>query len=228
MEQNRRQARMDRRKAEQRRNQMRWLAYIVIAAVVLTAILIYANQVRTPDIREYTQANGNQLGDPNAPVSLVEYADFQCIHCYNFYAQTQELVIENHVETGEVFYELRVIGIGGQESLDSAEAAYCAADQNKFWEYHDAVFANYSSGNSGGYTESRLIDFGETVGLDLDQFASCLASDEKLAVIDQYYADAQADSIGGTPAFLLNGQVLAGGNLPYVQLQAAIETALGQ
>lgn len=228
MEKNRRQARVDRRIAEQRRKQVRWLAYIVVAAVVVTAILIFANQVRTPENRLYTQKNGNQLGDPNAPVSLVEYSDFQCIHCFNFYSQTEETVIQNHVETGEVLFELRIVGFLGQESVASAEAAYCAADQNLFWEYHDVVFANYSSGNKGGYAESRLINFAETAGLDLDAFTTCLDSDEKLTLIEQYHADAQASGVAGTPGFVLNGQLLPGGNLPYIQLQEAIQAALGQ
>lgn len=228
MDKSRRQARLDRRKAEQRRSQMRWLIYIVIAAVLVTVALILTNQVRAPEDREYTQKNGNQLGDPNAPLTLVEYVDFQCIHCYNFFAQTQDTVVENHVETGEILYEMRVMDYLGAESQTSAEAAYCAADQNLFWEYHDVVFANYSSGNRGGYSESRLIEFAATAGLDTAQFTSCLESDEKLAVLEQNRADALASGVSGTPAFVLNGEVLAGGNLPYVQLQAAIQAALGQ
>ena len=228
MDKSRRQARLDRRKAEQRRNQMRWLVYIVVAAVVVTAVLIFANRVRTPEERQYTQKNGNQLGDPDASLTLVEYADFQCIHCYNYFAQTQVTVIENHVDTGEILYELRIMDYGGVESQASAEAAYCAADQNLFWEYHDVVFANFSSGNNGGYSESRLIEFATTAGLDTAQFTNCLESDEKLAVLEQNRADALASGVSGTPAFVLNGELISGGNLPYIQLQQAIQAALGQ
>ena len=156
MEKSRRQARLDRRKADQRKNQVRWLIYIVVGAIAVTALLVFANRPNAPVERTYTNKDGNVLGAANAPVTLVEYADFQCIHCYNYYNDTEHDLIDQYVSTGQVIYEIRFVDFLGPESGAAAEAAYCAADQNMFWEYHDIVFANYSSGNVGGYSEAQI------------------------------------------------------------------------
>jgi protein-disulfide isomerase len=97
-----------------------------------------------------------------------------------------------------------------------------------FWEYHDILFANYSSGNVGGYSEGRLITFAESLGLDVDAFSSCLESGEKAAVIETNLEAAQSDGVTGTPSLVLNGQLLQGGALSYAALSAALDAALGQ
>lgn len=228
MEKSRRQARLDRRKADQRKTQIRWLIYILVGAVVVTALLVFANRPNAPVERTYTNKDGSVLGAADAPVTLVEYADFQCIHCYNYYNDTQHDLIDQYVSTGQVRYEVRFVNFLGAESGAAAEATYCAADQNMFWEYHDVVFANYSSGNVGGYSVTRLTTFAESIGLDMDAFSSCLESGEKAAVIEANLAAAQADGVTGTPSLVLNGQLLQGGALSFEALSAAIEAAVAQ
>lgn len=225
MDRSKRQARLERKQSEQRRNQLKWLGLIVVAAVALTALLVFGGQARTGRDHNYSQKSGNQLGDPDAPVLIQEFADFQCIHCYNFYDQTELTLIENHVETGEVLYELNLVDFLGAESAAAAEAAYCAADQNLFWEYHDAVFANYSQGNNGGYTRDRLIAFAESLDMNVGAFTQCLQSGEKAAVVAQGRQDAADLGVTGTPSFIVNGTLL-GGNVPYDQLVEAISNAL--
>lgn len=224
--QSRREARQGRKRAQQRQSQMRWLAFISIAAVVVAGVLIISSQVRAPNTEHsYTDKKGNQLGDPDAPVLIVEYADFQCTHCRNFFATTESLLIENHVESGEVFFEYHLVDFLGPESALSAEAAYCAADQNMFWEYHDVVFSNFSTGNTGGYSEKRLIDFAESLDMDIARFTDCLRSGEKAEQVAESEALAAAQGVTGTPSFVINGLVLEG-NQPYAALQEAIEAAL--
>jgi len=228
MDKSKRQARLDRQRSEKRKGQMRWLIYTVIAAVGVTALLIFSGQVRTPNVEhDYSEKNGNQLGDSGAPVTIVEYGDFQCSHCLNFFNSTESQLITNHVETGEAFFEYRAVGFLGPESILSAEAAYCAADQNMFWEYHDVVFSNFSTGNSGGYNESRLLEFGETLEMDQAAFAACLSSGEKTAQVEAYRAEAAADGVTGTPGFIVNGTLL-NGNRPYSDFVTIIEAAIGQ
>ena len=227
MDKSKREARLERKRAAKRRVQTRWIAFTVIAAVGLAALLIFSGQVRGPSSEHsYTEKNGNQLGNPDAPVTIIEYGDFQCTHCQSFYATTESLLINNHVETGEVLFEYRALDFLGPESKLAAEAAYCAADQNMFWEYHDVVFSNYSTGNTGGYAEERLIDFAETLDMDQDAFVSCLRSGEKAQQVAEDVAAARADGVTGTPSFLVNG-LLLGGNRPYSDFQEAIAAALG-
>jgi protein-disulfide isomerase len=225
MDKSKRQARLERKRSEQRRNQTRVLIFIVIAAVAITALFVYGGQTRTGRVHDYTQKNGDQLGSPDAPVLIQEYADFQCIHCYNFYNETELALIDEYVDEGVVLYELNLVDFIGQESAKSAEAAYCAADQDLFWEYHDVVFANYSQGNTGGYSEDRLIAFAETVNMDMAAFTQCLQSGEKAEIIAQNKQDAADQGITGTPSFVVNGTVL-NGNVPFNQMIEAIENAL--
>lgn len=228
MDSSKRQARLERRKAQQRQGQLRWLFYIVVGAVALTVLLILAQQLSGPRQVTYTQKEGVFLGDPNAPVTLIEFADFQCSHCLNSYNTTELPLIQQYVETGKIRYQYEMVGFLGPESVASAEAAYCAADQNYFWEYHDIVFAptNYSSGNVGGYSEDNLIRFAEQVsGLDVNAFRACLASDEQLTAVDEAHNLASSFGVSGTPGFVINGTVLAG-EQPLARLQQVIEEAL--
>lgn len=227
MEQSNRQARLERRHAAQRRGQFRWLGYIVIGAIVVTGLLIYSNRASGPQIGDYSQKNGTALGDPEAPVTLIEFADFQCSHCLNAYRATEGPILEQYVDSGQVQYVYRLVGFLGPESTRAAEAGYCAADQNMFWEYHDVVFAatNFSSGNTGGYSDDRLTSFAETAGLDVDVFSACLLSGENAGLVAAAEAEAAGYGVTGTPGYVINGAVLSG-EQPFAALQAAIEAAL--
>ena len=226
MDKSKRQQRLEKKRQEKRRSQMRLVGIVAVAAVGLAALFIFAGQVRVPDVEHnYTNKNGTELGDPNAPVLVVEYGDFQCSHCRNFYATTEPLLIENYVNTGLVRLEYRPLDYGGVESTLSGEASLCAADQNMFWEFHDIVFANYSTGNSGGYSEARLNEFASTLDMDQEAFRACLSSGKKSEALQVMRRDAVAFGVRGTPSFLING-MLMGGNVPYQQLSQAIEDAL--
>lgn len=228
MESSKRQARLDRRRTQQRQSQLKWLVYLAVAAVALTVILIFAQRLGGPRLATYNQKDGVSLGSADAPVTMIEFADFQCSYCLNSYNNTEQSVIEEYVNTGKVRFTFQVVGLLGPESLQAAEGAYCAADQNYFWEYHDILFApvNFSSGNVGGYTEERVIEFARQVnGLDVTAFTQCLASDEKLAVIEEAHAQASTYGITGTPGYVINGVVLAGYQSIEV-LRQTIEDAL--
>jgi protein-disulfide isomerase len=226
MDRSKREARMQRRRSEARRGQVKWIGYIAIAAVIITVLLILSNQVRQPETRDYSQKSGVTLGDPSAPVTLVVFADFQCPHCLNAYSQTEGLIIDEYVSTGEIKLTYAPVGFLGPESEQSAEAAYCAADQNFFWEYHGIVFTNFSNGNSGRYSDDRLVDFAASIdGMDVDEFSECLLNDTKASMVAEAEATAANIGVTGTPAYVINGQVLSG-EQPYPALQQLIESAL--
>lgn len=224
MDKSKREARLEKKRAAERKNQMRWIMFAVIAALGAVALLIFAGQVRTPDVEHtYSQKIGTQLGDPNAPVTIIEYGDFQCGHCNNFYQTTESLLISNYVESGQVLLEYRPLGFLGVDSVRAAEASFCAAEQNMFWEYHDVIFENYSS--QGGYSEERLLDFAETLVLDQQAFASCLTNGEMAGMVEASSQLAAADGVTGTPSFIVNGRKIEG-NIPYSDFQTAIAAAM--
>lgn len=228
MDRSTRQARLERQRGEQRRGTLKWLAYIVIAAVVVVGLLIYAGRVRAPQPRTYTQQSGNVLGDPNAPVTFVEFGDFQCPVCLNAYLNVEEQLINEYVNTGKMSYTFQAVGFldrGTTESSRSAEAAYCAGDQSKFWEYHDVLYTNQGAENSGTFSDDRLIAFANSINLDIDAFRSCFLSGEKAAMVDQAEAAALAGGVDATPTFIING-VMFRGYHEFAELQNAIEAAL--
>ena len=228
MQSSKRQARLDRRRSQERQSQLKWLVYIVVAAVVVVGLLILAQQIGGPRPTTYTQKDGMTLGAPDAPVTIIEFADFQCTFCQSAYNTTEEPLIEQYVDSGKIKYTYQLVAFLGSDSALAAEAGYCAADQNFFWEFHDIVFAsiNFSSGNTGGYSEDRLINFaGKVNGLNVDSFTQCLAGDENLAAIDEAASLANSFGITGTPGFVINGTVLSGVQ-PLSVLQQVIEEAL--
>lgn len=225
MDRSARQARLDRRRGAERRGQMKWVFYIGIVAVVIAGMLIYASRVRSAPERTYLQPNGLSLGDPNAPVQMVEYADFQCPHCYNVYLGAEDELIETYIDTGLVHFTYRPVGFLGPESDSSAAAAFCAGEQNLFWPYHDTLFANFSHSNAGGYSESRLVSMADSVGLDVPAFEQCMADGTGLAGMQAAVDEARANGVNGTPAFIINGTLL-GGSRTFEQLAEVIDAAL--
>lgn len=225
MDRSARQARLERRRGAERRGQMKWVFYIGIVAVVVAGLLIYASRVRSAPERTYLQPDGLSLGDPNAPVQMVEYADFQCPHCYNVYLGAEEDLLESYIDTGVVYFTYRPVGFLGPESDSSAAAAFCAGEQNLFWPYHDTLFANFSHSNSGGYSNERLATMAGSVGMDVASFEQCLEDGTGLAGMQAAVNEARSLGINGTPAFVINGTIL-GGERTFAQLSEAIEAAL--
>jgi protein-disulfide isomerase len=160
------------------------------------------------------------------------WEDFQCPACKNYSQNVEPLVITNYVETGKVYYTFHFFPIidGGNaagESHHSANAAMCAAEQNRFWDYKEILFANWNGENQGSFADPRLIAFAENLGLDLTAFNTCVQSDRYANFINQDLLSGQTAGVSGTPSVFVNGQIVTPGYVPsYEQLAAAIDTAL--
>ena len=131
---------------------------------------------------------------------------------------------EKYVKDGTLRLEWKDFPYQGRESLDAALAARAAQAQGKFWEYHDLIYANQSSGNSGGYTEESLTALAEEAGLDVDRFEKDLESARYEAVVQADFEEGQGLGISGTPTFFINGRVLVGLQ-PLSTFEVAIEEA---
>jgi protein-disulfide isomerase len=170
----------------------------------------------------------NTMGNPNAPVHIIAYSDFQCPYCLKFWRETEPRLIEEYVNTGKVYFEYRSLGAFlGEESAWAAEGAYCAGDQGKFWEYHDALFANWNGENTGNYARDRLVRFAESLELNVQAFESCLREERHKRTVEQDAADAAALGIRATPTFLINGFMLEGAQ-SFSIFREYIEDALRQ
>lgn len=178
------------------------------------------------EAREHFRPEDRSLGDPNAPVKIEIYSDFQCPYCRRFWSDTEGQLFQDYVSTGKVYFTYRSLGAFiGHESQKAAEAAYCASDQEKFWEYHDLLFTNQGAENSGAFSDARLTAFAQSLNLDMIAFNDCFQNGKYVEQVNQDAADAQAANIHSTPTFLINGTMIQGAQ-PYDVFKQAIESEL--
>ena len=197
------------------------LAYCAVVALLAGLFFftpVFGNRVfaPTPDLvsaESNTRPNrdGNSMGDADAPIHIVEFGDFQCPFCKRFHTETEPLLISDYIETGKVQFTYRSAGnwvsnhvSGNTESQDAALTAYCAADQNKFWEMHAALFANNRDvENQGAFASERLAAMAEHIGLDMTVFRDCYDNGKHADQVQKDYADAIAAGVQGTPSFVV-------------------------
>ncbi len=182
------------------------------------------------------------LGSPDAPVALVEFADFQCPFCAATEGVDNEvsaslksrdpswqaaipLVIKNYVATGKVKFAYRDFAFLGPESEWASEGAACANEQGKFWQYHDYLYRHQNGENQGAFSKDNLKHFALVLGLDGNKFNACLDSDKFLPAVRKAKSDGSALGVSGTPATFIGGHALIGA-VPYDQFSAAIEAEL--
>jgi protein-disulfide isomerase len=150
----------------------------------------------------------NVMGAANAPITIVEYSDFNCGYCLRFHQQTYPALIDLYVKTGKAKFAYKQFAILGPDSVSAAQASECAADQNKFWEYHDLVFTKRLAGQ--GLSVDSLIAYAGEMKLDTAKFTACLQNNQTADRIQADLNEAQQAGFRGTPTFVINGKVLVG------------------
>ncbi|MBX7233048.1 MAG: DsbA family protein [Caldilineales bacterium] len=219
------------REAQRQRN--RTIAYGVIAAgvILVIALIFWVNRPQPLDLKDVStenppNANGLAWGGPEgAKVVIKEYSDFQCPFCGRHAVNTMPLLIERYANNPNVRYEFHPYAFIGQESTDAAAAALCASDQNKFWPFHDTVFANQNGENLGAFSKANLKTIAQAVGLDMAQFNQCFDGGEKLQEVNRYKTEATQLGVQSTPTFYINGQEVKGAQ-PATSFNAIIDQAL--
>jgi protein-disulfide isomerase len=162
-------------------------------------------------------------GDPDAPVTIVEWSDFECPFCGRFYENTLPQIEEQYINTGKAKLVYRDYPLSFHRNAQkSAEATECAGEQGKFWEMHDKLF---ESGVTGGVDAFK--QYAVELGLDTASFNSCLDSGQMAAEVQKDMAEGQANGIRGTPGFIINGKVISGAQ-PFAAFQQVIEAELAQ
>jgi protein-disulfide isomerase len=146
------------------------------------------------------------LGDPSAPITIVEFGDYQCSSCYNWFHKEKPAIYENYIATGKanlVFVDLAVLG---RDSPTAAQASYCAEDQGMYWEYHDLLYNSQESQIDNGWASSeRLKAFAFSLGLDMDLFESCLDSGKYTKRVQYNVSEAKKHGARATPTFIIVG-----------------------
>jgi protein-disulfide isomerase len=160
-------------------------------------------------------------GDQNAPVTLVEFGDFNCGYCGRWAQETLPKIDAKYIKNGKVRMAYVHYPILGADSMTAAEATECAAEQTNFWDYHNLLYANQGI----GFTPENLSKLAGELGLDTQKFDSCLANFTDRASLEDDIRLSQVMGVRGTPAFLVNGIPLAGA-YPYEDFERVIEGVL--
>jgi protein-disulfide isomerase len=146
------------------------------------------------------------LGDPAAPITIVEFGDYQCSSCYNWFHKEKPAIYENYIATGKanlVFVDLAVLG---RDSPIAAQASYCAEDQGLYWEYHNLLYNSQEPKIDNGWANSeRLKAFAFSLGLEMDLFESCLDSGKYTKRVQYNVSEAKKHGARATPTFIIVG-----------------------
>jgi len=238
-----RQARREQRRKREQRQRMIIIGVIIGVAFLLAFALIYPNlkpidEVVTVAPHAYLQVDGTALGNPDAKVIVDVWEDFQCPACRSFSNDIEPLVIQNYVDTGKaryIFHQYPFIDdfASTNESDQSANASMCAAEQNRFWEYKEILFANWNGENLGSYADRRLIAFAEAINLDMGVFKACFSENRYKERIDQDFNAGKKLGVTSTPSIFVNEQLVLNSQGPnyipsYEDIAAAIDAALAE
>lgn len=216
---------------------------ILVAAVLVAGAVIYSAGVSGPsgdlsgdepviedsEILDLTDADV-VLGDLNAPVTVIEYSDFQCPFCGRFFSQTVSKIKSEYIKSGKVRFVYRHFAFLGPESKAAALAVECAKDQGKFWDMHDAVFGNEINDgreHNGNLNRSLFMTLAEGLGLDTAKYGSCLDDEKYMSKIERDYASAQVIGVRATPTIFVNGEKIEGA-LPFENFKVLVEKYLAK
>ena len=148
--------------------------YLLIPIVIgmIAGLIVVMSTVDNTSSNELTieklSENGSPImGDPNAPITILEWGDYQCTFCYKFHQNTLNVINEEFIETGKVKVIFKDFPLNGPDSKLAAEASYCAHDQDKYWEYHDQLYENWAGERTGWITREALSEFAKSINLDL-------------------------------------------------------------
>jgi len=150
------------------------------------------------------------LGSTSAPITIVEFGDYQCEACYHWYHNTRADIIDNYIETGKVNLVFMDLPFLGRDSITAAQATYCADDQGKYWEYHETLYNFQEAIDNGWASKDRLVSFAFNLDMNLDEFNDCMDSSKYAKRVKANYDESQRFGAEATPTFLIispNGAV---------------------
>ncbi len=203
-----------------------------LIASCATNAAVYTFTLSSSDKTVSVPARGAALGDQKAPVTIEEYGDFQCPFCKEFADTVQPRIFEDYVASGKVQFIYHAFGNwvsrkaeGNTESLRTAEAAYYAAERNRFWQLHDRFFALQASPNSGVFSNATIIDAADQIALDGRKLGTSLESRAYAGRVQKDYDEGIARGVTSVPTFFVNGFMIVGAQ-SYEVFKSAIDDAL--
>jgi len=183
--------------------------YIIIPIIfaVLSGFFLFSIEKDENDVlltqKNLLEKGSPMIGNPSAPITILEWGDYQCTYCYRFHESSLNTILDEYIIPGKVNLVFKDFPLNGPDSVLAAEASYCAEDQGKYWEYHDELYTNWAGERTGWINEKSLNKFAVEVGLDLDEFNSCLNEHKYLSRIHDLEKFGRDIGIDATPSFLV-------------------------
>ena len=220
------------------------VAFVVIVAVVIISFsTYYATLLETQKLaqdrflasqQEPQQEfeNGSPiLGSESAPITIVEFGDYQCEACYAWFHNTRDTLIDNYIETGKaklIFMDLPFLG---RDSLTTAQASYCAEDQGQYWEYHTMLYTFQDGHPDSGWADrDRLNSFAFSLDMNIDEFNECMDSSKYKKRVKANYDEAVKNNVQSNPTFIIISEdgkrEQFSGAQPYSVFSVTIESML--
>ena len=220
------------------------VAFVVIVAVVIISFsTYYATLLETQKLaqdrflasqQEPQQEfeNGSPiLGSESAPITIVEFGDYQCEACYAWFHNTRDTLIDNYIETGKaklIFVDLPFLG---RDSPIAAQASYCAEDQGQYWEYHTMLYTFQDGHPDSGWADrDRLNSFAFSLDMNIDEFDECMDSSKYKNRVKANYDEAVKNGVQSTPTFIIISEdgkkEQFSGAQPYSVFSVTIESML--
>jgi protein-disulfide isomerase len=189
------------------------IAFVVLVTVVGIASLSYYSTLvemqqykpsMSKQILDINLKNGSPvLGSENAPITIVEFGDYQCEACYHWFHNTRADIIDNYIETGKaklIFIDLPFLG---RDSIVAAQATYCAEDQGKYWDYHNILYNFQEEIDNGWASKDRLVAFAFNLEMNLEEFSNCMDTSKYSKRVKANYDEAVKHGAEATPTFII-------------------------
>jgi protein-disulfide isomerase len=221
------------------------VVFVILVIVVAISFSSYqANLLEMHDKTKYLEKiaakqspllnleNGSPaLGPESAPITIVEFGDYQCEACYAWFHNTRDTLIDNYIETGKaklVFVDLPFLG---RDSPKAAQASYCAEDQGQYWEYHTMLYTFQDGHPDSGWADrDRLNSFAFSLDMNMDEFNDCMNSSKYQKRVKANYDEAVKNDVQSTPTFIIISEdgkkKQFSGAQPYSVFSATIESML--
>jgi protein-disulfide isomerase len=200
-----------------------FLAFLSFGLFFFFAGSAPAQPVTADEIIARLAQDGYSRGGSQAPLTLIEFSDFRCSFCRKFWQDTLPTIDKKYIKTGKLRFIYRHLAILGAPSMAAAQAAECAGAQGKFWEYHDKLFSR--AGSPMAFSDASLKSYAKELKLKSGDFNQCLDSGKFRSKVEGESGVAAYLGIRGTPAFLINGQLLVGAQ-PFEVFESVFEREL--
>ena len=177
------------------------------------------------DMSHVTIDDSTVLGDINAPVTIIEFSDFQCPFCKRLHEQVSPLVTTEYINTGKVRFIYKNYAFLGSTSVKAAQGLWCAHDQDKYWEYHDYVFETLGGKYGEWMSDQNMEQISEDLQMDANTFETCMQDEKYKTKVEEELAEGQELGVTGTPSTYINGEYVPGAQ-PYDVFEEVIKRKL--